>query len=343
MAQHANPRSRKITIVDIAKAAGVSHATVSRVLNKRGYTSPETREKVLGIAERLGYVANAPARSLAGAETMLLGVVTPHFLGAFHGFIAQVIDQELAKEGYNLAIFPTDSRGEKEAWYIHKVINGLVDGLVIMLPLRLSHYLPLLRRSPFAYVLIDSERADPDSATISMTDWQGAYDATRHLIELGHRRIAHLFGRSERPTAYDRLAGYRAALTDSDLPFDPALVQHGEFTLSSSCSATKTLMALPNPPTAIFAANDQAAFGTLDALQALGLRVPEDVSVVGFDDLPEAEKIGLTTVHVPMDLIGRLAARALIERIRNPEAPPRRVTVATALAIRKTTAPPRSN
>ena len=334
-------RSHKITIVDVAKAAGVSHATVSRVLNNQGYIGEQTRLKVMDVVERLGYVANAPARSLAGANSYLLGMMISEFYGNYVGELSQSVDLELSKSGYNLAIFPTHGDLEKETWYVNRIINGLVDGLIIMLPQNLNQYLPILKAQQVPYVLLDSERADPDSAVISTTNWQGAYDATRYLIGLGHRRIGHILGLETRLSSSERLEGYQAALLDSDIAIDPVLIEPGFFRTDKGQEATRKLLALPAPPTAIFAANDASALGVLKAAEELGLHVPTDLSVIGFDDQHEAELANLTTIHVPIALVGRMAARALIDRLKNPDTVPQRVTVSTSLVIRKSCAPPR--
>src|SRR5258708_687476 len=222
-------RSKKVTIVDVARTAGVSHATVSRVLNNQGYIGEQTRLKVMDVVERLGYVANAPARSLAGANSYLLGMLIPEFYGNYVGELSRSVDIELSKSGYNLAIFPTHGQLDKESWYAHRIINGLVDGLIIMLPQNLNQYLPILKAQQVPYVLLDSERADPESAVISTTNWQGAYDATKYLIELGHRRIGHILGLETRLSSTDRLEAYHAALLDSDIAIDPVLIEPGFF------------------------------------------------------------------------------------------------------------------
>ncbi len=341
MAETNTRRIHKITIVDVAKAAGVSHATVSRVLNNQGYIGEQTRQKVMAEVERLGYIANAPARSLAGANSYLLGMMISEFYGNYVGELSRSVDLELSKSGYNLAIFPTHGDLEKETWYVNRIVNGLVDGLIIMLPQNLLQYLPILKAQQIPYVLLDSERADPDSAIISTTNWQGAYDATRYLISLGHRRIAHILGLETRLSSTERLEGYHAALRDADISIDPDLVQPGFFRTDKGYDATRQLLALANPPTAIFASNDASALGAMKAAEELGIRVPTDLSVVGFDGQEKAEIANLTTVHVPIGLVGRLAARALIDRLKNPDAVPQRVTVATSLVVRKSCAPPR--
>ncbi len=341
MEQSKKSRPKKVTIVDVAKTAGVSHATVSRVLNNQGYIGEQTRLKVMDVVERLGYVANAPARSLAGANSYLLGMMVSEFYGNYVGELSRSVDLELSKSGYNLAIFPTHGYLEKETWYVNRIINGLVDGLIIMLPQNLNEYLPLLKAQHIPYVLFDSERADPDSATISTTNWQGAYDATQYLISLGHRRIGHILGLETRLSSAERLEGYHAALLDADIPVDPDLLQPGFFRTDMGYEATRKLLALSNPPTAIFAANDASAFGALKAAEELGMQVPTDLSVIGFDGQEKAELANLTTIHVPIALVGRLAARALIDLVKNPDAVPQRVTVATSLTIRKSCAPPR--
>ncbi len=336
-----HPVSHKITIVDVAKAAGVSHATVSRVLNNQGYIGEETRQKVMAEVKRLGYVANGPARSLAGANSYLLGMMISGFYGDYVGELSQSVDAELSKSGYNLAIFPTHDSLDKETWYVHRIINGLVDGLIIMLPQNLNEYLPLLKAQHIPYVLLDSAWADPDSAVVSTTNWQGAYDATKYLIELGHRRIAHILGLETRLSSSERHEGYRAALVDSELPIDPDLTQPGYFRSDGGYEAARTLLSLPEPPTAIFAANDTSALGAMKAAEEMGFRVPSDLSIIGFDGQEKSELANLTTIHVPIGLVGRMAARALIDRVKNPDAAPQRVTVATSLIIRKSCARPR--
>src|SRR5258707_10580869 len=192
----------------VRKRGGVTKQPVPCLHNIGGNRADQNRLKVMDVVERLGYVANAPARSLAGANSYLLGMMISEFYGNYVGELSQSVDLELSKSGYNLAIFPTHGDLEKETWYVNRIINGLVDGLIIMLPQNLNQYLPILKAQQIPYVLIDSERADPDSAVISTTNWQGAYDATRYLIGLGHRRIGHILGLETRLASSERLEGY---------------------------------------------------------------------------------------------------------------------------------------
>lgn len=333
-------KPRKVTIVDVAEAAGVSHATVSRVLNNRGYIGEATRQKVLDAVDRLGYVANVQARSLAGGASLLVGMVVPSFYDTYLGRLSQSIDLELARLNYRLAVFPTHRNQEAELEYINRVISGLVDGVLLVLPGHLDDYLDTLKRQQFPYVLIDSVAVDAESFVIGTDNWQGAYDATRYLLELGHRRIGHLKGRERRRSAEERFEGYRAALADFDVLFDPDLVSNGGYNRNQGYKAALEILTLPNPPTAVFAANDASAFGAIDAARELNITIPDQLSLMGFDDVPEADLVfpKLSTVYTSIDQMGRTAARMLVTRIKDSSLAPRTVLTSTSLIIRDSTA-----
>ncbi|HYO87020.1 MAG TPA: LacI family DNA-binding transcriptional regulator [Candidatus Limnocylindrales bacterium] len=329
-------KPRSITIVDVARAAGVSYSTVSRVLNGYEFVKESTREKVLASAEQLGYVANMSARSLAGGHSQIIGVVVPGLDNGYIGEIVRGIDEELARVNYDLMMYTTHRQLGRESRYVSAMANGLADGLLLVAPLVPAEILRALPQHDFPHVLIDQSEPTNTSSVVDATNWQGAYDGTRYLIELGHRRIGHITGTPEIASAGQRIDGYRAALLDHGLPFDERLLVEGNFYQDGGFHGAAALLELPERPTAIFAANDLSALGAIDAIRARGLRIPEDISLLGFDDIPHAQIAypKLTTVRQPLAQMGRVAARLLLDQIQQPERPPRRVTLATELVIR---------
>jgi len=335
--------SRNITIMDVAKESGVSYSTVSRVLNGFDFVKESTREKVLAVAERLGYVANLQARSLAGGKTRVIGLLVPGLDNGYIGEIVRGIDEEVAKTNYDLMLYTTRRRVGREALYINAISNNLSDGMILIVPLVAREYLEALREHNFPYVLVD--QADPlmRSVTVDCTNWQGAYDATKYLIELGHRRIAFVTGLKAIQSAVDRLEGYKAALRDYDIALDETLVVEGDYVNPSGYQAAERLLQLSPRPTAIFASNDLMALGAMQAILEQGLHIPQDISLIGFDDIPQASMVHpqLTTVRQPLDQMGRIAVRLLLDQIEQPETPElperaaRRVTLATRLIERE--------
>lgn len=335
------PKLRNVTIIDVARASGVSYSTVSRVLNGFEFVKESTRQRVLEAAEKLGYVANLQARSLAGGRSNIIGLLVP---GLDSGYIVEVIrgiDQELARASYDLMLYTTHRSRGKESIYANTIANGLTDGLILIVPLIPSSYLETLRQQGFPYVLIDQTDGAEQSTVVDATNWQGAYEATCYLIELGHKRIAFITGLMDLSSAVQRLEGYKAALAEHNIPYQDELVIEGDYWQPGAYKVTLEFLDKYELPTAIFASNDLAAFGAMDALRERGLRIPEDVSVIGFDDLPQASIVypKLTTVYQPLETMGRVAAKLLLEQIENPERAPQRVTLATQLVIRDSCGP----
>ncbi len=342
MANGIRRKNTKVTILDVARESGVSYSTVSRVLNDFDFVKETTRQKVLEAAERLGYVANIQARSLAGGKTQIIGLLVP---GLDNGYITEIvsgIDQELVDSGYDMMLYTTHRFRGRESLYVKTIANGLADGLILIVPQDSRSYLEGLPTRDFPYVLVDQIDNTFNSTTVDATNWQGAYDATSYLIELGHRRIGFITGLPQLNSARERLDGYRAALRHHGIETDDDLIIEGDYMTKGGYAGAKRLLSLPTPPTAIFASNDLSAFGVLDAIYAAGLRIPEDISVVGFDDIPLASLAHpkLTTVRQPLVQIGRVAVRLLLERLANPDIEARRVTLATELVVRDSCAPP---
>jgi LacI family transcriptional regulator len=326
----------KVTIVDVARESGVSYSTVSRVLNGFENVKESTRQRVLEAAERLGYVANLQARSLAGGRSQIIGLLVPTLDNGYITEIIRGIDEELAKSNYDLMLYTTHRHHGKESLYVNTISNGLTDGLILIVPLVPDVYLNELEQQNFPHVLIDQSNITGKSSVVDATNWQGAYDITQYLIKLGHKQIGFITGLMELSSSGDRLEGYKAALNDYYLPFKEELVVKGDFWQDGGHDAAQILLDLPEIPTAIFAANDLMAFGVMDAVRERNLNIPEDISIAGFDDISHTliTHPKLTTVHQPLNQMGRVAVQMLLEHIENPERPPRRVTLATRLIIR---------
>lgn len=328
--------SGEITIFDVAREAGVSYATVSRVINNKDHVKPDKRERVLRAMTRLGYVVNQQARSLAGGKSQVVGLVVPGVDNSYIGEIIRGIDEELASASYDLMLYTTHRRKTRESTYVATLTQGLADGLLLVLPRDPGAYMEALRRRGFPFVVIDHQGIDDTGPAVGATNRQGGYSATRYLIELGHRRIGFITGTLEVRCSTDRLAGYRAALGEFGLPLDPALVREGDFQQPDGYRGAHELLALAERPTAIFASNDVMAFGVMEAVRECGLRIPADISIVGFDDIPQATHVNpqLTTVRQPLEQMGRLAARTLLQLIANPKADVARIELPTELIIR---------
>ena len=331
--------SREVTIVDVAREAGVSYATVSRVVNNKSFVKTETRAKVLQAMTRMGYQANLHARSLAGGRSNVIGLLVVDLATQYMGEIMFGIDDVLAARQYELMLYTTHRRKTKESAYVQMMARGLADGLLILLPRDPDAYLESLRNRDFPYVLIDHDSHDPSDLSVYAANTQGGYDATKHLIDLGHKRIGMITGWMDMTSAQDRLAGYKAALADHGLPLDNDLVFEGDFAQASGFQGLSRLLDLPEPPTAVFASNDATAMGVLDAARVRGLSIPEDLSVVGFDDIPLAASLNppLTTVRQPMQEMGRIATRMLLDRIHDPQQKLTSITLPTELVLRSTT------
>lgn len=335
--------SPKVTIIEVAAEAGVSFATVSRVINNDSHVKPETRERVLATMQRLGYVANRQARSLAGGKSNTIGVLVPDLGTGYIGEIIRGIDTELSWAGIDLILYTTHRTATKESNYVANLARGMVDGLLLVLPRNPVDYIETLTRRNFPFVLIDHQGTIENCPAVGATNWQGAYTATEYLISLGHRRIGFITGSMDLGCAEDRLKGYRSALRTCHLPDAPELVYEGTFFQPDGYVGACALLDLKDPPTAILASNDVMAMGVMDAVRNRGLRVPDDISVVGFDNIPQSAMVypPLTTVQQPLEQMGRVAAQMLINILNNVEKDASRIELPTELIIRSSTSSPR--
>ncbi len=337
-----NSRPRGITILDVAREAGVSPTTVSRVLNNQDHVRPDKRARVLTAMTRLGYVVNQQARSLAGGRSHVIGLLVHEVGVAYTGEIVRGIEEELVAAQYELMLYTTHRRKTKESTYVATLTRGMTDGLLLLLPLNPQAYLETLHHERFPYVVIDYQGCDDYSPTVIARNRQAAFEVTSYLIGLGHRRIGFIAGNPELSSAIQRLDGYRAALEAHQIPYDADLVVDGEFLQAGGYQAANQLLDLPDPPTAIFAANDISAFGAMDAIRNRGLTIPDDISIVGFDDIPQAAHVhpSLTTVRQPLEEMGRLATRMLLRMIEDPEYKGERIELPTTLVLRESCGPP---
>jgi LacI family transcriptional regulator len=337
-----NRSSDRVTIIDVAREANVSFATVSRVVNGKGYVSSHTRERVMQAMTRIGYTVNRQARVLAGGRTQVIGLLVPDLDTSYIGEILKGIDEELAAASYDLMLYTTHQRKTRESVFVTSLTNGLTDGLLMVLPMAPEAYVDSIRRRGFPFILIDHEGLDREGPSVGATNREGAKAAYRYLLELGHRRIGIISGNMAMDCARERLAGCDEALAEAGLPATPDLVKTGDFHRARDYSLTQELLRLADPPTAIFAANDVSAFGVMDAIRTSGLQVGDDISVIGFDDIPDAQwtQPPLTTVRQPMREMGKRATRMLLDSINDPDLPQVRVELPTELIVRATCQPP---
>jgi LacI family transcriptional regulator len=330
------PSFSNITIIDVAREAGVSYGTVSRVINDSPNVKEETRERVKEVIDRMGFVGNRSARSLVSGKSHVIGLLIPDLGTAYIGEIIRGIDMEMEKANYNLMLYTTHRRETKEAGYISSLIQSGVDGVILILPRNPAKFLEKLRSLNFPYVLVDHQGIDERGPAVGATNYQGAFDATEYLIQQGHRQIAFITGSMDLGCSQERLNGYQDAMKKHDLAVESGWVVEGDFEQTAGYESANKLMALSNRPTAIFASNDMMAFGVMNAVRDQGLKIPGDISVVGFDDIFQSSQTmpGLTTVRQPLEQMGREATHMLMEMMIEREIKPGKVDLPTQLVLR---------
>jgi len=324
-----------VTMKDVARLAGVSTATVSRILNSPDAGRPETRRRVAAAVKKLGYEPNLSARNLRINRTATIIVVLPDINNPFFSFIVRGIEDVAHEQGFSVLLCNTDNDLERELQYTKIIGRRGADG-AIFLTARVSspHILKMAERVP---VVLACEYIDGAVSQVSIDNVGAAMDATRHLIQLGHRRIAYVNGPPDVILSRDRLRGYTLALQQAGLPVLEELIAPGTFYLESGVEAARRLLGLPEPPTAVFCANDEMAIGFIRAAEAMGRRVPGDVAVVGFDDIRFAAfyRPALTTVAQPMYEIGRRAAQLLLDQVGGRADGPQSIVLPHRLVVRE--------
>jgi LacI family transcriptional regulator, galactose operon repressor len=340
MAEVGHPR---VTIREVADEAGVSIATVSRVLNGRDDVAPETRELVSRVIQQRGYVANRSARGLSAGRTGLVGVVVPLVFPVYFSAILSGASEALYEHDLRVVLSPTGHEHDREVTLVDRLMHGLTDGALIVLPEESSSELQRLVDAGYHFVVVDPRlRLDDSIPSVSAAHTSGADQAMRHLLSLGHRRIAAITGPDGWVATEDRRRGYHAALAAAGILPDPALEVESDFEIAGGARATSQLLDLPDPPTAVFAFNDNLAIGAVQAARTRGVRVPEDLSVVGFDDSEHATIVtpALTTVRQPLAEMGRTAVSLLSRLLDRQRFETLHIELATRLVVRSSTAPP---
>jgi len=332
----------RATIREIASAAGVSIATVSRVLNERPGVAAETRGAVLRVVRDHGFTANRSARALSGGRTGLIGVMLPMVGSPYFAAILSGAAEALYEQDMRMVMCPTLHHHEREVTLLERLMQGTTDGAVLMLPEESNAELKVLHRKGYAFVIVDPRvTLDEGIPAVSAANASGARAAMEHLLSLGHRRIGAITGPRGGKATDDRRRGYFAALAEAGIAPDPALEVEGNFEVSSGVTAAARLLDLASPPTAIFCFNDNMAIGAMRVARERGIRVPEDLSLIGFDDLDEAAIVhpALTTIRQPLAEMGRLAVSLLMRLLDDQPIEALHVELATRLVVRESTAP----
>jgi DNA-binding LacI/PurR family transcriptional regulator len=314
----------RISIKDIAREAGVSHSTVSRALSDSPLVSDQTKAHVRRLASELGYSPDAQARSLVRGRTLTLGVVVTTIADPFIAEVVQGMESTAHDHGYSVILTSSSYEPEREIAAVDMLRSKRVDGVVVTSSRVGAVYLDHLERIGCPIVLINNHREDTGPYTFSITvdNQHGGGEATRHLTVNGHRRIAYVTGRGAHSSDAGRQEGYRRALAEAGIRFDPALVVQGDGRSDGGERALLTLMNLQDRPSAVFCYNDMTAIGLLRAARAAGLSIPRDLAVVGFDDIPFAAFAcpPLTTIAQPKFEMGRRAVEMVLELL-NPAQP----------------------
>ena len=341
------PTRSRVTIQDIAQQAGVSKMTVSKVLNNQGSISEATRKKVLTLARDLGYVSNFAARSLKGGRTNVLGMLVANIGDLYFAEMVRGASDGARSVGKDLLLLSTGgdvNTSQDEQRRVSLLAAGIADGLLIALPRSSHDFLQSVRRAGTPVVLVNDLRPEDELPTVNGENYHGAYAAVTHLLDLGHTRIAFIGGDRRSGQTTVRQQAYLDAGAARGIQFAPEYLQAGDFKPASGFQATLRLLDLPQPPSAIFAANDSMALGVLDAARQRGLSVPDDLSVVGFDDLTAAQAFPpLTSVRHPLYQMGYQAALLLNDLVDSPREAGERLIreLPSELVVRQSTAAPR--
>lgn len=307
-----------VTLRQIAREAGVSIATVSRALRRPDTVSAQTRGRVLALVAQHRYVPDALAASFSSGRSGLVGLIVPTISNSIYAAFTEAVQNRLQAAGRKLLIANTNYSATLESEIVHKLVESRVEGVIFTGYRRDGLLYDLLCHYRIPFVVTWSVSEDPLIPAISFDNFAAAKAATKLLTELGHRRIGLICGVSAvNDRAQQRIAGFRAGLEEAGLDFDPSLVAERSFEVAEGAAAAEVIMANASPPTALFCANDIQALGALFACQRLGLAVPRDVSIVGFDDLPMSQVANppLATVRVPAQEMGEAAADALVRAV----------------------------
>jgi LacI family transcriptional regulator len=331
----------KLTIIDIANLAGVSKSTVSRVINDDKHVKQETRDRVLKIINKLGYVPDNVARSLITKKTYTIGLIIPDIVNPFYSETSKIIEDTIRKLGYSLIICNTSNQSNLQNKYLNILIQRKVDGIIFGSVKTNDKNILKFAEQGLPYITYHRSFANNNSNFVISDDIAGIKIAVNHLTELGHRNIAYISGPTSFSTGLNRLKGFIESRNLFGLNNDSNFIQEGGFSENKSWQATKKLLNLTNPPTAIIAANDLMAISALDCILHHGLSVPKDISLIGFDNINLAShaRIQLTTISVAKKKMAKLAAELLVKKIieKKGNANIIQVELEPKLILRKTT------
>jgi len=331
-----------VSIVEVAERAGVGKSTVSRVLTGHPDVRPETRARIEVAMREMGYRPNGVARAFVTGRTHMVGLILLNLHNPFFALLAQGAEIAARARGYNVLIMDSSDSITQQQDCLAMLAERRVDGILIV-PLHPEHdALDALRRAGMKMVLLNAIDGDDAIPSVSTDNVRGGRLATQHLLGLGHRRIAYVGHRRTMAGSQERLYGYRLAHTEGTVTLDPALVIEDIPGLEAVRGALHQLLDLPDPPTALFMVNDEFAMAALQALAERGLRVPDDIALVGHDDIPVAAwlTVPLTTVAQPIEEKGRIAANVLIDQIEQPTLPVQHVVLQPHLVVRQSCGAP---
>ncbi|MBN1430817.1 MAG: LacI family DNA-binding transcriptional regulator [Anaerolineae bacterium] len=332
---------KAVTIRDVASKAGVSVTTVSRVLNNKDDISEDTVKKVLAVAQDLGYAPSLAARGMRSFRTNVIGLILPNVAFYYCQEILRGVSQAIVGLDIDLIIYTSgvvdkENIAQRERSHVALLNGGITDGAIMVAPIatQFTTHAPL--------VIIDPNNETPDHPSVTATNREGALAAIHYLTSLGHRRIGHISGNIEQVISNQRLQGYRDGLMASGIPVNDEWIAFGDYTAETAMECARNLLSLPDRPTAIFAANDLSAMGVYQAAEELGLQIPGDLSVIGFDNLHDAAYLTppLTTIDQTLEMMGIMATEMLVKLARgealpiNPAKEGNLYTVPTQLVIR---------
>ena len=332
---------KRYSIKDIARSASVSNSTVSRALRNSPLVNPETGDKIRRIAEREGYRPSAAARSLVTRRTNTIGVVVTNISDPFVAGVVGGIEDAAEERGYSVFLANSNAEPAREKRVVRSFEERRVDGIIVTSSRVGALHIPMLSQMEVPIVLLNNQHPSEVAHSVMIDNEGGSFAAATHLADLGHKRIGYIGDRNGHQSDAERLLGYRRAIEAAGLPFDPDLVQHGDGKPEGAREAMTRLLSIPDPPTAVFCYNDMSALGAMHVAQTAGLRIPGDLSLVGFDDLYISQYLNppLTTVRQPMAEMGRLAAETLLRLLAKEEST-QIVKVPGELVVRESTMPP---
>ena len=330
-----------VTIKDIAREVGVSTSTVSRALADSPLVNKVTKQRVVQVAQALGYERNELALGLVKGSSKVVGLIIPDITNPFFSDIARGVGDIANHFGYGVILCNTDGRADREISYVRLLRRKRVDALILASTTIEAPYLKEVEHAKLPYILVSRLCRSVDAPYIVVNDREGARLAVEHLVHLGHQRIGFIGGPQDVQASQDRMAGYREVLRERALSEDEHWICYADFTQAAGREAARRMLAQASRPTAIFAANDVTALGVMEVADEIGLKIPIDLSLVGYDDISYASlpRIQLTTVAQPAFEMGQISAEWLLSVVEGHPRPTLRRVITPRLMIRSTTAP----